>query len=60
VEVVAAAARNGTKFFQCNMAWGGFPWVRVQDDERLIILVGALFLSGVAPTSLGGFWNQAG
>jgi hypothetical protein len=29
-EGVAAvvAVGNGTKFSQCNMAWGGFPWVR--------------------------------
>jgi hypothetical protein len=23
--VVAAAARNGTKFSQCSVVWGGFP-----------------------------------
>jgi hypothetical protein len=23
------AARNGTKFSQCSMMWGGFPWARV-------------------------------
>jgi hypothetical protein len=25
---VAAAVRNGSKFSQCNVAWGGFPWAR--------------------------------
>jgi hypothetical protein len=28
VAVAAAAARNGAKFSQCNVAWGGFPWAR--------------------------------
>jgi hypothetical protein len=59
MEVVSTAARNGTKFSQCNMAQRGFPGVRVQDDESLMILVGAFFPSSVAPTSLGGFWSQA-
>jgi hypothetical protein len=26
--VVAEAMRNGSKFSQCNMAWGGFPGAR--------------------------------
>jgi hypothetical protein len=24
----AVAGRNGANFSQCNMVWGGFPWVR--------------------------------
>jgi hypothetical protein len=28
VVAVAAVARNGSKFSQCNVAWGGFPWAR--------------------------------
>jgi hypothetical protein len=28
VAEVAAAARNGSKFSQCNVAWVGFPWAR--------------------------------
>jgi hypothetical protein len=26
--VMTAAVRNGSKFSQCNMAWGDFPLVR--------------------------------
>jgi hypothetical protein len=26
VAVAAAVVRNGSKFSQCNIAWGGFPW----------------------------------
>jgi hypothetical protein len=28
VVVAAAEGRNGTKFSQCNMVWGGFPQAR--------------------------------
>jgi hypothetical protein len=34
--MVVAVVRNGTKFSQCNIAWGGFPW------DRGSILVDAL------------------
>jgi hypothetical protein len=39
-EVVTA--RNGTKFSQCSVAWGGFPWARVSGCQKFD-LVDALF-----------------
>jgi hypothetical protein len=43
VAVVAAAVRNGSKFSQCNVMWGGFAQARGLGVEGLI-LVDALFL----------------
>jgi hypothetical protein len=29
LELVAMVARNGAKFSQCSIIWGGFPWAKV-------------------------------
>jgi hypothetical protein len=42
-------------FSQCNVAWRAFYGLGVQGAEVLILLV-ALFLLSVAPTSQQGFW----
>jgi hypothetical protein len=41
VVVVAVVVRNGSKFSQCYVAWGGLPQAKVQDVS--LILVGAVF-----------------
>jgi hypothetical protein len=34
LEPEAVMARNGIKFSQCNVAWGGFPWARCSGCQK--------------------------